>query len=76
MTSTMERGEVVGLSDEVIAKMRSRFAEECKRLLEGLASHAECTCGVGTKSAAGHPPDCAIAIWHEAAHAVWMWGQP
>ena len=76
MTSTMEHGEVIGLSDEVIAKMRERFAAECKRLLEGLAANAKCTCGAAEQGAAAeHRLDCPIGIWREAAHAVWFWGQ-
>ncbi len=75
MTNTMERGEVFGLSDEVIAKMRERFADECKRLLEGMATRAQCTCGRGN-AAEEHELDCPIGVWREAAHAVWFWGHP
>jgi hypothetical protein len=75
MTNTMERGEIFGLSDEVIAKMRERFADECKRMLEGLAEDTHCTCGVNRR-AAEHGPDCPVDVFRRAAHAVWLWGQP
>jgi hypothetical protein len=54
MTSTMERGKVVGLSDEVIAKMRQHFGDECKQLLEDMAGHANCTCGRAASPGAEH----------------------
>jgi hypothetical protein len=76
MTNTMQRGEVTGLSDEIIAKMRQRFGDECKRLLERMSTHAECTCGKGAESSTEHDPSCPVAAWREAAHAVWMWGHP
>ncbi|HEX3682132.1 MAG TPA: hypothetical protein VHU83_06270 [Bryobacteraceae bacterium] len=80
MTNTMEerteRAEVVGLSDKVIAKMRERFALECKRMLEEVSEHGVCTCGRHPKSAEEHAPECPISAWREAAHAVWLWGQP
>jgi hypothetical protein len=76
MTSTMEHGKATGLSDEVIARMRQQFGEECKRVLERMATHAECTCGIGSESSAEHGASCPVAAWREAAHTVWMWGQP
>ena len=76
MTGTMERGEVIGLSDEVIAKMRERFGNECKRMLEGLASQTNCTCGVGIGAPGEHGQDCPVSVFRRAAHAVWLWGQP
>lgn len=81
MTSTMEdrteRAEVVGLSDEVIAKMRERFAFECKRMLEEVSEeNGVCTCGKGEKSIEEHATDCPITAWRAAAQAVWFWGQP
>jgi conjugative relaxase-like TrwC/TraI family protein len=76
MTNTMERGKVVGLSDEVIAKMRQRFADECKRMLEGMAEDTECIRGVGRGSSAEHQMDCPVAVFQRAAHSVWLWGQP
>ena len=72
MTNTMERGEVTGLSDEVIAKMRERFSDECKRLLEGIATHFPCTCGRGV-AAEEHELECPIGAVRESAHAVWFW---
>jgi hypothetical protein len=72
MTSTMERPV---LSNEVIAKMRERFADECKRMLEQLAVDTNCVCGVG-KQAQEHDADCPVAVFRRAAHAVWLWGQP
>lgn len=76
MTSTMaekpERGEVFGLSDEVIARMRQRFADEGKRMLEKMAKHATCTCGRETE----HAETCPVGAWLEAAHAIWLWGNP
>jgi hypothetical protein len=76
MTSTMERGKVVGLSDEVIAKMRQRFGDECKQLLEDMAQHANCTCGRAGSAGSEHHIDCPVAVFREAAHTVWLWGQP
>lgn len=75
MTSTMECGKVTGLSDEVIAKMRARFAEECKRHLEGIATRFPCTCGQGV-AAEEHDLECPVGAVREAAHAVWFWGNP
>ena len=76
MTNTMERGEVFGLSDEVIAKMRARFSDECKRMLVGLATRTNCTCGVGIGTSGDHGEDCPVSVFRRAAHAVWLWGQP
>lgn len=76
MTNTMERGEVIGLSDEIIAKMRKRFGDEGKRMLEGLAEDTECTCGPSRGTSAEHQKNCPVAVFRRAAHAVWLWGQP
>jgi hypothetical protein len=75
MTSTVEQGEVFGLSDEVIARMRERFSDECKRLLEGMATRMPCKCGRGAASEE-HDIECPIGAFREAAHAVWFWGHP
>jgi|GEM_PF-3341015 len=73
MTNTMEHPP---LSDQVIANIRERFADECKRLLEGMSKCVRCTCGKDPRLDAEHEPECPVAAWREAAHAVWMWGQP
>lgn len=74
MTSTMKEPE---LSEAVIAKIRERFAGECKRMLEAVAKDTHCTCGA--KPDAGelqHDIYCPVAVMLRAARAVWMMGQP
>ncbi|MGA8026622.1 MAG: hypothetical protein WB992_05710 [Bryobacteraceae bacterium] len=72
MTSTMEHPPI---SDAVIAKIREQFAAECKRMLEGVSKHANCTCGRGSTAEEEHGEDCPVAVFREGAHAVWLWGQ-
>lgn len=67
----MTAGERVELTELEIGRLRERFGEECKRMLEALATRAHCTC---TQSSA-HEPDCPVSVFREAAHAVWLWGQ-
>jgi hypothetical protein len=74
MTSTMERGEVVGLSDEVIAKIRKRFADEWQEMLEDMAMHTACTCGQ-PKAAPQHDTTCPVDVFRRAARAIGMRGE-
>lgn len=74
MTSTMERGEIVGLSDEVIAKMRKRFAEEWKEMLEDMAMHTTCTCAQ-PKTAPQHDSTCPVDVFRRAAKAIALRGE-
>ena len=68
--------DVRGLSPAEIARVKQRFAEQSRQMLERMATHAECTCGATGNDEFAHAVICPVNVMLRAARAVWMLGQP
>ena len=67
---------VRALSPAEIQRVKERFADDCKAMLEQMASHTECTCGTEGLNELSHDPYCPVSILLRAGRAVWMLAQP